>query len=226
MKALPNDLTTPALRVDGEVGDKARVAVHSRIQETKHAESHALDLVLDTGYADSPIIVSAAKGGLGRPGHRLPHVWLRKSVSLFDKLGPDLSLALLDGRTAAGTAAQTGFRSAADRRRVPLTVVDLRRPDLQDRLSSGLLLVRPDQHVAWAADAALTDPGRVLDRVRSGPGPAGCRPLPAARPSVPPTCAARPAAGPAGRPFPTDADLPAETARTDQALADLISVIG
>lgn len=127
---------------------------------------------------------------------------------------------------AAVRPSRTGFRSTADRRRVPLTVVDLSRPDLQDRLSSGMLLVRPDQHVAWAADAAPTDPGSVLDRVRSGPGPAGCRPLPAARPSVPPTCAARPAADHAGRPFPTDADLPAKTARTDQALPGPVWRIG
>ncbi|WP_416981184.1 FAD-dependent monooxygenase [Streptomyces sp. T028] len=166
MKALPTDLVSPELEAYGWAGGRARAAVDSRIQETKHAEFHALDLVLDTGYDDSPIVVPAAEELPGRVGYRLPHVRLGADGSLYDELGPDLSLVLVDGRTAAATEAAAGFRTAAERRGVPLAVVDLRRPELQDHFGSGILLVRPDQHIAWAADEAPAEPWSVLDRAR------------------------------------------------------------
>jgi hypothetical protein len=45
---------------------------------------------------------------------------------------------------------------------VPLAVVDL--PGLGERLGADLVLVRPDQHVAWRGSAAA-DAGAVLDVV-------------------------------------------------------------
>ena len=59
---------------------------NSRILETKHAEFHALGLVLDTGYDDSPIVVPATSDG---PGYRLPRTWLGEKVSIHDEIGPD-----------------------------------------------------------------------------------------------------------------------------------------
>jgi 2-polyprenyl-6-methoxyphenol hydroxylase-like FAD-dependent oxidoreductase len=167
MKALPSDLATRDLEADSWAGDRARAVVGSRIQATKHAEFHALGLVLDTGYDDSPIVVPTVKDGLpARVGHRLPHVRLGENGSLFDQLGRDLTVVLVDGRTAAAAEAAAGFRTAANRRRLPLAVVDLRRPELRDHFGSGILLVRPDQHIAWAADEAPAEPWRILDRVR------------------------------------------------------------
>ena len=54
---------------------------------------------------------------------------------------------------------------AADRRRVPLVVVDLCRPELRGRFGNGILPVRPDPCIAGAADEAPAEPWRVLDRV-------------------------------------------------------------
>ncbi|KUN04357.1 hypothetical protein AQI96_37235 [Streptomyces canus] len=167
MKALPADLVSPDLEADGWAGDRARAVAGSRIQATKHAEFHALDLVLGTGYDDSPIVVTTERDGRpGRAGHRLPHVRLDGNGSLYDELGQDMTLILVDGRTAAATEAVAGFRAAADRRRVPLAVVDLRRPELHDHFGNSILLVRPDQHIAWAADEAPAEPWHILDRVR------------------------------------------------------------
>jgi hypothetical protein len=166
MKVLSTDLATAYLDAEGAAGDRARAAVHARIQQTKRAEFYALDLVLDVGYEDSPIVVPSTWNGPGRPGYRLPHAWLREGVSLYDELGIGLSLLLLDGRTAVGARAAAGFRAAADERDTPLTIIDLQRPDLRDRYGSGMLLVRPDQHVAWVADTAPPHPGWILDRIR------------------------------------------------------------
>jgi hypothetical protein len=54
----------------------------------------------------------------------------------YGELGPEPSLVLVDGRTVAGTEAAAGFRTEAERRGVPLAVVDLRRPDLRGHLGS------------------------------------------------------------------------------------------
>jgi hypothetical protein len=45
-------------------------------------------------------------------------------------------------------------------------LVDLPDRGLADRYGAGLLLVRPDQHVAWRGDAAPPDPDALLGHVR------------------------------------------------------------
>jgi hypothetical protein len=59
---------------------------------------------------------------------------------------------------------------AASKAGVPLDVLDLRPRDLRQHYGASLVLVRPDQHVAWCADAPPADPAAVIDRVR-GAGP-------------------------------------------------------
>jgi hypothetical protein len=78
-----------------------------------------------------------------QPGFRLPHVWLDDDRSVFDVLGPAFTLLRMDPSVSV-----TSWTSAADDLGIPLAVVDLpgRWPD---RYPTDLLLVRPDQHVAW-----------------------------------------------------------------------------
>lgn len=66
--------------------------------------------------------------------------------------------------------------------RVPLDVLDLRGRDLRARYGAGLVLVRPDQHVAWRADAVPPDPGAILDRARGAAARATTSALPARPP--------------------------------------------
>jgi len=67
---------------------------------------------------------------------------------------------------------------AASKADVPLDVLDLRPRDLRQRYGAGLLLVRPDQHVAWSADALPADPAAIIDRIRGArydaPNPSLC----------------------------------------------------
>jgi hypothetical protein len=39
-------------------------------------------------------------------------------------------------------------------------------PELRDLYQANLVLIRPDQHVAWRSDADPDDPGAVIDIVR------------------------------------------------------------
>ncbi|MBA3944818.1 MAG: hypothetical protein H0X37_09685 [Herpetosiphonaceae bacterium] len=65
----------------------------------------------------------------------------------------------------------TSFIEAAAARGVPLTLLDLRGQTLDQLYGASLLLVRPDQHVAWrGASVDQSTAGAVLDRVRGAQG--------------------------------------------------------
>ncbi len=135
----------------------------------KRGEFHSLGLVLGYHYADSPTVVDDGSPvppdedlryhGSARPGARLPHHWLPDGSSLFDHLGPGFTLLRLDPSLDDGP-----FTAAAARTGVPLRVLDLD-PEHAGSYGAPLLLVRPDQHVAWRGTDARAA-AAVLDLVR------------------------------------------------------------
>jgi len=56
--------------------------------------------------------------------------------------------------------------AAAQRRDMPLAVLDIDTADAADRYDHRLVLARPDQHVAWRGNALPHDPLALIDRVR------------------------------------------------------------
>ncbi len=159
MSRVSTNYTDPALTEDGPVGTTTRAVVSEAIRREKDSEFHSLGLVLGYHYAGSPNVVDDGSDmpvhdpvnyqPTGRPGARLPHLWLEDSRSLYDAVGPGLTLLRLD----TGTDTQT-LLDAALARAVPLDVVDLSgTPGLVDMFGAGLLLVRPDQHVAWRSSS-------------------------------------------------------------------------
>jgi 2-polyprenyl-6-methoxyphenol hydroxylase-like FAD-dependent oxidoreductase len=157
MATLAPELADPRLIGSDEEFAAVRPGVEATVQRTKYGEFHSLDLVLGTSYRASPIVCSEAGSGgdpkpfdgdnyqpTAAPGSRLPHTWLTPSRSLYDELGPAYSL--VGEIDAAGASPIT---AAARRLGIPLTSVPLPR-DLSQRLfEAPLVLVRPDQHVAW-----------------------------------------------------------------------------
>lgn len=137
----------------------ARRAEVAKALAAKRVEFHSLGLVLGYHYAGSPVIVDDGSPvpkhepltyhGSARPGARLPHRWLPDGSSLYDHLGPGFTLLRLDG-----TADATPFVREAEKRRVPLTVLDPHGVADPDSYRARLLLARPDQHVAWRGDDA------------------------------------------------------------------------
>lgn len=185
MRTLSGELLSRDLDADGASGEAARDAAHRRIRQTKTAEFHALDLVLDLVHDESPVIVHDEERSSGpagrdtpaaRPGARLAHAWLPGGRSLYDVLGAGLTLlvigdhALDDGVPV--TDAVRSLESAARRRHVPFEVVELPGRGIGERYGSRLVLVRPDQYVAWRGDRVPGDPLALLDRVR-GAAPVG-----------------------------------------------------
>jgi FAD-dependent monooxygenase len=83
------------------------------------------------------------------PGSRPPHVFLSDGRAIFDEFGQDWTLVTFDGASRA----HEHFRTAAARLSVPMKILSLPQEPLARKLyERNLVLVRPDQHVAWRAD--------------------------------------------------------------------------
>jgi hypothetical protein len=167
---------SPDIHLPGPDGERARAEIAGRLAVTEPPRYSPDGFSVGYHYADSPLVV----GGEGqaaitmgdhlqraRPGFRLPHTWIDGDRSVLDLLGPDFTLLRTDTRADVAS-----WSSAARALGIPLTVVDLpvRRPD---RYPAELLLVRPDQHVAWMggeharpAEVLHTVTGRVAAQPR------------------------------------------------------------
>jgi 2-polyprenyl-6-methoxyphenol hydroxylase-like FAD-dependent oxidoreductase len=95
------------------------------------------------------------------PGCRAPHLWLAGHRSLYDALGRDYTLIRLDP-----SARVAGIAEAAAQRGVPLVVLDIDASDTQAFYDHKLVLVRPDQHVAWRGNEEPSAPEQLIDLVR------------------------------------------------------------
>jgi 2-polyprenyl-6-methoxyphenol hydroxylase-like FAD-dependent oxidoreductase len=102
------------------------------------------------------------------PGCRAPHLWLDGGRSLYDALGPAYTLLRFDS-----AARVTDIVDAAAERQVPLTVLEVKSPESRELYRHKLVLVRPDQHVAWRGDKEPAAPMDLIDLVR------GARAIPA-----------------------------------------------
>jgi 2-polyprenyl-6-methoxyphenol hydroxylase-like FAD-dependent oxidoreductase len=122
-------------------------------------------------YAASPIIAYDGEAqpaySMARftsssvPGCRAPHFWLRDGRSLYDALGEGYSLIRF-----APSVAVSGLVAAAARRSMPLSVLDINDPEAAELYARKLVLVRPDQHVAWRGDEEPAAPMDLIDLVR------------------------------------------------------------
>ena len=120
-------------------------------------------------YAGSSIVfgppgaVSSAAGKhefAARAGHHLAPQRLTSGRDVFEVLGDGFTLLAFD----ADRQAIDAFRQAASQRHIPLTVVVDTRKDGRERYGAALVLVRPDQFVAWAADAPVGGADTILAR--------------------------------------------------------------
>jgi hypothetical protein len=93
------------------------------------------------------------------PGCRTPHLWCKDDRSLYDAMGPEFTLLRLDPAIDVAP-----LEAAARHRGVPLKLLDIEPAANFD--CGGLVLSRPDQHVAWRGDRLPVDPLVLIDRVR------------------------------------------------------------
>lgn len=159
------------LEADTAAGQAARQALGARLHAHASAEFGTTGLQLGVVYDGSPI-VAAMDAPLpdntptryvpsACPGARAPHVRLADGAAIFDRFGFGFTLLRLGGSPARGDA----LLDLAQARGIPLRVVDVPDDAARDIYARDLVLVRPDQHVAWRGNALPPDPGSLLDRV-------------------------------------------------------------
>lgn len=139
--ALPTDLALAATHDETAIKTLAE-----RVKAAKHLEFYCLGLVLGYGYgpgARSQTTDGTDFAPRAQPGNRLPHRWIGPGLSLYDRLG--------SGFTLLGDAARAeAFLALAHDRGVPMSAVgDVA---VVARFGAPLVLVRPDQHIAWLGD--------------------------------------------------------------------------
>ena len=162
---------TPDIERKDPTGDAVRERVGRAAYELDVEQQCCGGLNFGYAYAASPII--AYDGELPPPftmsdftsstvpGCRAPHLWLNGQRSLYDALGPEFTLIRADPSVQV-----SGLVSAASQKGVPLTVLDLDAPDARSLYRENLVLVRPDQHVAWRGDKEPPSPIKLIDTVR------------------------------------------------------------
>jgi 2-polyprenyl-6-methoxyphenol hydroxylase-like FAD-dependent oxidoreductase len=169
-----SNLSVPAaIEQESSEGEDARQQVRAQIS-TFGEEFASIGVQLGARYDSSPIIavdgappaddyVRYAPSSV--PGGRMPHFWMDGGrgygSSLFDRMGFCFTLLRLGGK-AANTGA---IEQAARARNVPLEVLDIPYSDARDLYERDLVLVRPDQYVAWRGNSPPPDPDRLLAQI-------------------------------------------------------------
>ncbi|WP_324740430.1 FAD-dependent monooxygenase [Tsuneonella sp. CC-YZS046] len=153
---------------DGPEADARRAEVARKIRELGNAENESWGVEYGYRYDQSPVIAHEPNAPeidpltyapTTWPGSRLPHVFLKDGTALFDKLGLFFTLVVVDDADTAP------LERAASDLGIPLDVLKLRQPELSAIYERNLLLVRPDQHVAWRGDELPADPKALLELV-------------------------------------------------------------
>ena len=179
------------IELPGAVGETVRARIGQEAYELYRQQQCAAGLNFGYFYDNSPIIAYDGEvhpsytmrdfTSSSVPGCRAPHFWLDGNCSLYDALGPDYSLLRLDPNVQV-----SGVVGAAAQRAVPLSVLDIEAADARTLYAHKLVLVRPDQHVAWRGDETPANPMDLIDLVRgAGASRAGWAPRPAHRAAAP-----------------------------------------
>jgi hypothetical protein len=165
---------SPKIGDDSDEGRQLREKARAAIMRTRAKEFQHDSAGIELGYRyeNSPICVSdgtpAPELDHGLyvpstwPGARAPHVWIKDGRSILDLYGKSFVLLNL-----ANTGASTNtLADAAQQVGLPLEVIELSEPIVRETYERDFVLVRPDGHVAWRADALPLNAAEIIDKVR------------------------------------------------------------
>ena len=158
------------IEADDAAGAAARQALGQKAYDLNVQQYCCAGLNFGAFYEDSPIIAYDGEAAPGYsmadftastvPGCRAPHFWLSDGRSLYDALGPEFTLLVL-----GDDAPWQGLAEAALALHLPLSVLELPPDEADPVYAEKLILIRPDQHVAWRGDEAPDDALRLLRMV-------------------------------------------------------------
>jgi 2-polyprenyl-6-methoxyphenol hydroxylase-like FAD-dependent oxidoreductase len=162
---------TPEIERSGPAGDAERARIGKVAYEIDVQEQCCGGLNFGYSYTGSPIIAYDGEPPPAYtvrhfvpstvPGCRAPHLWLKGRRSLYDALGIGYTLVRFNRSVSS-----EGLLQAAAQHGVPVTVVDADAPEARALYDRNLVLVRPDQHVAWRGNKEPSDPMGLIDLVR------------------------------------------------------------
>jgi 2-polyprenyl-6-methoxyphenol hydroxylase-like FAD-dependent oxidoreductase len=162
---------TPVLEERSAEGDRARAELGEKLANHAHREFHTPGIQLGVRYDASPVIAHE-KGAdipadqpnhyqpVGIPGGRSPHVWLGHDHAIYDLFGADFTLLSLN--PAIDTSE---IEKAAKALGIPVKPVSLSNDQARDLYGADLILIRPDQHIAWRGNQPPEDPLSLLRQV-------------------------------------------------------------
>ena len=131
----------------------------------------------ETNYEGSAVVfgpptgVCSAHGShefKARPGHHLAPQMLSSGKNVFEEIGRGFTLLAFGDQSGATDA----FERSAQKYGVPLTILRDTFRNGRTRYETPLVLVRPDQFVAWTGDRAPDDPDAVIAKVAGHGAPA------------------------------------------------------
>ena len=159
------------IEADGPEADAYRAAVGKTTYDLNVQQYCCAGLNFGYFYQGSPIIVYDGEAAppymMGEftpstvPGALLPHIWLADRRSLYDAMGPCYTQLRLDPDIDVSSLTNAGAAAC-----VPLTVLDVSSSEAAKLFARNLILVRPDQHVAWRGNGVSANPGRLVDIIR------------------------------------------------------------
>ncbi|MEM1155537.1 MAG: FAD-dependent monooxygenase [Pseudomonadota bacterium] len=158
---------------EGPEADAARAEIGGHIQALGNLENEAWGIEWGYRYDDSPLICHEEEEApayeweryepTSWPGARAPNLFLQDGAPLYDKFGRGFTLLNFSD------AQCDQLMAAAQAVGMPLALLDVSEPDAAAMYGCNLVLVRPDQHVAWRGDAqpeSLEDAQAILNVVR------------------------------------------------------------
>jgi hypothetical protein len=162
----------PEIFQDSASGERARRTMGDAIVNSMTRKFITDGLALGYRYDPSPICWNEAGAAPHASiedyhpnavtGSRAPHGWLGQDRSIVDLYGRGFTLVRFGEAAPDVSAVERAFAA----RDVPLAVETVGDPQIGTLYERRLVLVRPDGHVAWRADAPPADPEALVDRVR------------------------------------------------------------
>ena len=172
-KAFADSLGTfkpvPEIEDDTAEGERVRHEAGEYLALHGKSEFDIPGITLGGRYDGSPIVIEDGTETpcdeanvyvpCAKPGGRAPHVWLSDDASLYDRFGFEWTLLRFSGSEKAD-----GLIEAALEVGIDLRVLDISLDGVRDIYGADLVLVRPDQIVAWRSNSA-SDPRSIFSRV-------------------------------------------------------------
>ncbi|NKJ71821.1 hypothetical protein GFL38_05880 [Rhizobium leguminosarum bv. viciae] len=157
-ESIGNYVPKPDIEADSDLGSDLRREAGAYLEAHGRSEFNIPGVTFGARYDHSPIILAEGEGQApdlpevyvpnAAPGGRAPHIWLNSQTSLFDRFGFEWTLLRLRPSSSPGTE----FVAAARMAGMDLTVIDIEEDQLWAIYREPLVLIRPDQVIAWRGD--------------------------------------------------------------------------